>query len=259
MVFSIDNIYYFTVESISQHLSQDISSILSIFGRSFLLNIILFSSTLFFIYNRYLYFSINKLETKYFIFACVWCVISFLSAAKEGGNRGNVEVGIIVFIPFAIYALNEITKEFINRLFLSLSLIALLIGGIFVYSTKAFMRTKILAEKVDKDHQSIEFLSKEFKNKSVFVDGKTYILAEASGLNVVTEHMTVVFLNDIPNYNLHRVKNAIDSNVYDLFFLEKANPCIYKQKTICNKQEKFISYQNKNLPDHLEGKLLLKK
>ena len=259
LVFSVDNIYYFTVESISQNLMQDVSSIFSIFRTSFLYNIILFSSLLFFIYKRYSYFSISKLETKYFIFAVVWCIISFLSAAKEGGNRGNVEVGIIVFIPFAIYALNEITKEQINRFFSSLFIIALLISGIFVYSTKAFMRTINLAEKLDKDHQSIEFLSDEFKNKNVFVDGKTYILAKASGLNIVTEYMTIIYLNDIPDYDLNRLKNAIDSNVYDLFFLKKTNPCIYKQKTICNKQEKFISYQHKNLPEHLEGQLLLSK
>ena len=102
-------------------------------------------------------------------------------------------------------------------------------------------------------------MSKEFKNKNVFIDSHTYIVAKASGLNIVTEHETVVFLNDIPDFDMSRLKNAINNNVYDLFFLKIENPCSYKNRKICNFEQSFINYSNKNLPIHLKGRLILSK
>jgi hypothetical protein len=258
IIFSIDNLYYFTVKVMSQHLMYDIKAILFIFGKSFIYNLIFCSSLLYFFYKRYFKFSLQSLETKYFIFAFAWFVFASLSAAKTGGQRGNVEVGFIVFIPFVIYAFNEILKTFYNKWYYNFFIITVLAIGISAYSFKIITHTSLLANKLNEDYESIEFLSQEFKNKNVFVDDLTYIVAKASGLKIITDYDTVFFLNQIPNYDLSKLKNAINNNAYDLFFVT-TNPCSYKDTKICKIEDSFINYSNINLPIHLEGKLLLQK
>ena len=88
-------------------------------------------------------------------------------------------------------------KKYYNKLYFSFSIITVLIIGMFIYSNKIITNTNFLVKKLKEDRQSIEFLSKEFKNKNVFIDSPTYIISKASGLNIVTEHETVVFFNDI--------------------------------------------------------------
>ena len=46
------------------------------------------------------------------------------------------------------------------------------------------------------------------------------LYAKASGLNVLTEAETVGHFNNIPNYDMSKLKNAIDDKLYDLFILK---------------------------------------
>ena len=126
---------------------QDIVTILYILGESFILNIFIILLTLIYIYMRRSKFSIYSIETKYFVFTLLWSSFAFLSAAKEGGNRGNIEAGIIVFIPFAIYVVNQIIKKHYNKLYFSFPLISVLMIGIFIYSTKIITNTNFLKKK----------------------------------------------------------------------------------------------------------------
>ena len=100
IIFSIDNIYYCTVKNISQHEMQNITKILSIFVKSWYFKFNFISSILIYVYMRRSKFSIYSLETKFFAFALLWSSFAFLSAAKEGGNHGNIEAGIIVLFHF---------------------------------------------------------------------------------------------------------------------------------------------------------------
>ena len=259
LVFDIDNVYYFTVEAMGKHPMLDIKTIIYFFGSSFIYNIIFCLSLLYFLYKRYNQFSLKSLETKYFIFAFVWFIFSSLSTAKLGGNGGNVQVGLVVFVPFAIFALNEIFRKFYNQKYFYFFILIVLSIGIFGYSVKLVIHTNTYISKVKNDVKSIEYLTEKFEGKNVFVDGNTYIVAKASNMNIITEAETVGHFNNIPNYDMSRIKNAIDNKVYDLFFM-KTDLAYYKDKDIRKKlDQNYKIYTSEDLPAHLENKIYVKK
>ena len=129
---------------------------------------------------------------------------------------------------------------------------------ISTYTFKAITQVSLLVKKVNEDYDSIEFLSQEFKNKNVFIDGYTYIVAKSAGLKIITDYDTMIHLSDINNYNISRLKNVINNQVYDLFFLE-SNQCKYKDRKICKIDQDFFVYNHVNLPNHLKGKLFLQR
>lgn len=258
-MFKIDNLYYFTVQAMGQHPMLDTKTIIYFFGSSFIYNIIFCLSLLYFLYRRYDKLSLKSLETKYFIFAFLWFIFSSLSTAKLGGNNGNVEAGLVVFVPFAIFALNDIFKNFYNKAYFYYFVVTVLFIGISAYSFFLIKKTNRYLTKIEEDKKSITFLSQEFKNKNVFVDGNTYIVAKSSEMNIVTEAETVGHFNNIPNYDMSKLKNAIDNKAYDLFFL-KGDLSYYEDKEIQIKIDKnYKIYTNKDLPFHLQNKILILK
>ena len=258
-VFKTDNLYYFTIDVISQHPVSDINSILSSFTASFVYNIIIWISIVYFFFKKYNQFALKSLETIYLIFGIIWFVFSLLSTMKLGGNRGNIEVGLLVFIPFVIFALNDIFKKFFKNIFFNYSVVIILIVCITRYSYGIITNTINYGIKLNEDRVSIDFLKKEFLGKNVFVDGNTYIVSKASGLNVLTEAETVGHFNNIPNYDMSKLKNAIDNKLYDLFIL-KDDLSYFKDIKIKNKiDHNYKIYENENLPNQLKGKILILK
>ena len=132
----------------------------------------------------------------------------------------------------------------------------ILISGISGYSFKLIKQANNFRTKLNEDQASINFLKNEFSGKNVFVDGDTYVIAKASGLNILTEAETVGHFNNIPNYDMSKLKNAIDDKIYDLFIL-KGDLSYYKDIEIRNKiDNNYKIYENENLPIHLYGKVL---
>ena len=258
LIFRVDNLYYFTVQTLGQHPMLGIKTIIYFFGISFINNFIYCLSLLYFLYKRYDKISLGSLETKYFIFASAWFIFSSLSTIKSGGNHGNVQVGLIVFLPFAIFALNELFKKFYNKKKYYFLVAIILFISTSVYTFKFVKNTNFYISKVNDDFKSIEYLSQKFNNKNVFVDGNTYIVAKSSGLNILTDVETVGHFNAIPNYDMNRLKKAIDKRKYDLFFLTV--DLVYKDKGIKNKiDQNYKIYTSKSLPSHLESKLYVRK
>jgi hypothetical protein len=258
-VFKTNNLYYFTIDAMSQHPISDISLIIYLFGGSLVFNIIIYISMLYFFVKKKIHLSIKSSETAYLIFSIFWFIFSSLSALKDGGNRGNIEVGLLVFLPFVIYAINDFFNFFFQNKLFNFSIILILIVGVIGYSYKVIIYTNDFVIKLKEDRRSIEFLNQEFIGKNVFVDGDTYIISKASGLNILTEAETVAHFNNIPNYDMFRLKNAIDNKLYDLFFL-KRDLSYLKDIEIKNKiEDNYKIYLNQNMPYHLQGKILIVK
>jgi hypothetical protein len=255
-VFKTNNLYYYTIDAMSQHPMLDTSSIIYCFGSSFVYNIIICISILYFFVKKKINLNIKSSETVYLIFSIVWFLFSVASAVKLGGNRGNIEVGLLVFIPFVIFAINDFLKSIFQKKYFNFFVVVILISGISGYSFKLIKQANNFRTKLNEDQASINFLKNEFSGKNVFVDGDTYVIAKASGLNILTEAETVGHFNNIPNYDMSKLKNAIDDKIYDLFIL-KGDLSYYKDIEIRNKiDNNYKIYENENLPIHLYGKVL---
>lgn len=255
-VFKTNNLYYYTIDAMSQHPMLDTSSIIYYFGSSFVYNIIICISILYFFVKKKINLNIKSSETVYLIFSIVWFLFSAASAVKLGGNRGNIEVGLLVFIPFVIFAINDFLKSIFQKKYFNFFVVVILISGISGYSFKLIKQANNFRTKLNEDQSSINFLKNEFSGKNVFVDGDTYVIAKASGLNILTEAETVGHFNNIPNYDMSKLKNAIDDKIYDLFIL-KGDLSYYKDIEIRNKiDNNYKIYENENLPIHLYGKVL---
>ena len=198
-----------------------------------------------------------SLESIYFIFALLWFIFSALSALKIGGNRGNIEVGLIVFTPFVVKALYELFKSFLQRKYFYYFISTILLIGILGNSIIFFNSSSLYLKKYKNDIASIGYLSNKFKDRIVFIDGDSYIISKASGLKPLTSKETVGHFNNIPEYDLTILKNAIKNRTYDLFFLEHSFP-LYKDKEIQMLiKNNYKLYEDKSLPTHLKGKILI--
>lgn len=259
LIFSIDNAYYFTVESMQKHAMLDFKTILWFFSTSIISNIFFCIFLIYFLVKRHREFSLHTLESKYLIFAFFWLIFALISTSKLGGNNGNVEVGLIVFAPFVINGFDEIFRKLYSKSFFNYSVIAVLTVGISVNSYKIYNRSNALVIEIENDKKSIDFLSRQFKNKNTFVDGDTYTLAKAAGLKIITATETAGHFNNIPNYDMSRLKNAIEGKVYDLIFID-SDLSYFRDKEILKKvEENYSVYRNINMPPILVEKLLIKK
>ena len=258
-VFKTNNLYYFTIDAMSQHPISDTGSIIYFFIISFVLNIIVYISMFYFFKIKKINLNFKSSETVYLFFSIIWFVFSSLSALKLGGNVGNIEVGLLVFFPFIVYAINDFFKKKIKNKYFNFLIIIILIIGIIGYSYKTIIFTNNFIKNIKEDRLSIEFLNQEFLGKNVFVDGDTYIVAKASGMSIITEAETVAHFNNIPNYDMFKLKNAIDNKFYDLFFLNRDLSYLDDTEIINKIDDNYKLYLNEKLPNHLKGKILIVK
>lgn len=263
LIFDISNLYYFSVEIMGQHPMLSIRSIVNHFGSGLINNGIFLILILLFAVMRYRSFPVNNLESKYFIFALLWFVFSAISTAKLGGNVGNFEAGIIVFIPFAIFTLDHFFKKYYSKknffVFTSISLIV----GIVSYSYLTVIEFGNLNVKINDDKASIEFLSENFNNKTAFVDGNTFIIAKMSNLKVLTEIETMGHFNNVPGYDFHRIIKAISLKKYDLFLINNEFSEEFSWLSDKNIEKEIYKtykfYENSTLPEQLKGRILVPK
>lgn len=263
LVFDISNLYYFSVDIMGQHPMLDIKSIVIFFARGVVHNGIFLIAVITFVVLRYRSFSANNLESKYFIFTLLWLVFSSISTAKVGGNTGNFEVGIIVFIPFAIFTLDHFFKKYYSKKEFYVFTSIVLIVGVVSYSYLTVREFGKLNVKINNDKASIEFLSENFKNKTAFVDGDTFVIAKMSNLKVLTEMETMLHFSDVPGYDFHRIIKAISLKQYDLFLINneftKEFPHFNDKNIVKAIYKTYKVYENSTMPEQLKGRILVPK
>jgi len=281
IIFSIDNLYYFTVHVMSLHPFQSLYNCLKYWIYIPCKNNFIFIiSLIYFFWIRYKKISFYTNEGKYLLFAMMWFIFAIISAAKVGGNDGNTEVGLIVFAPFVIYSVNNILKS-LGMLELDIKLnyslppnklhthaISLncskviniiLCCLIVVHSSKAFIHIIQTIVKINHDSATIYYLRDKFAGKKAFIDGNTYIVSQAANLEILTEAETIGHFNNIPNYNMSHLKRALKTQIYDLIFL-KHDINYFKDKEILRIiSEKYMIYKDRAMPGHLYNKILIPK
>ena len=259
LIFRVDNLFYFTVEVIGQHSMLDIKTIMYFFAKGFVFNIVFIVALIYFIATKYKTFSIQRAESKYFIFAFLWFIFSAISTAKLGGNIGNIEVGIIVFAPFIIYTLDNVFKRlYTNKVFYQLTIVVfIVISSIYFYGLIKGMVN--LIDITQTRQISVKYLNDKFKGKDVFVDGNTYIISKEARLNILTEAETLGHFNNIPNYDMSHIKKALENKKYDLLFF-KTKPIYYKDNEIEQIMNfNYIILEDKKMPSYLKNKIFIRK
>lgn len=262
-IFNISNLYYFSVHIMGQHPMMDLSSVIHFIINSIVQNIFFLITLLLFVVKRYNSFSIDSLESKYFIFALFWFFFSAISTAKVGGNTGNFEVGVIVFMPFVIYTIDNLLKRFYpQKIFAAVTYVVLFLGTLS-YSYLSLNYCKGLIGKIKEDKAAIEFLSNNFNNKNAFIDGNTYIVAEMANLEVLTELETLAHFNNVPEYDFASLKNAIRLKKYDIFLLSQPKYDSFFLFADKNVREEIVEnyevYENPDIPESLKSKILVPK
>jgi hypothetical protein len=257
-LYIIDNCIYFTVIAMGEHPFLNSNQILSFFKNGMLQNKLYIALMLFSFIKNYKELSRFSIYTKYFIFSNIWFGFSLISMAKLGGNLGNFEVGLIVYLPFVILFLFQITQKVNNHFIFKL---ALLVYTIYIGRNiptdilNKFQEYKIKTHTV---HESAEYLHTHFQNKIVFVDGNTYIVAKMANMNIITEAETLGHFN-IPNYNMSHIKKALKSQKYDLLFFQ-TKPRYYKDKDIEKiMNQNYITYKDKQMTEYLNNKIFIRK
>jgi hypothetical protein len=259
VIFDIENVYFFTVETMSKHSMLDIKTIANFFAYGTIRNFVFIFALLYFLYKRYKALSFNTLEGKYFIFAFMWFLFSLLSTAKLGGNLGNYEAGLIVLAPFAIFAINDIFQKWYEKNYFNYFILAILSVGILAYSYELVKNSFKLVYKINQDAISLEYITTNFSNKNALVDGNTYILAKKAGLHILTEAETVGHFNNVPNYDMSILKNAIKQQKYNVVFIENYFS-YFKDKEIHEIFDKKYQLLNgSNIPIHLMGKVYIQR
>ncbi len=254
LVFSTENLYFFTIKSMSQHPFDLIS--LMIFLIESVFDNLFFIGTLIIYFLLFNYKNKKLIEIKYLLFCFLWLGFAVLSGGKLGGNVGNVEVGLIVFMPFSVLSLSKLF-EFIKKI--DLSVICILSFLLFRFLLLSGRGTFEYIQKVKKDFEIINILESEFKDENAFVDGSTYIIAKSAGMNIITEANTLGHFNNIPSYDMSKVKVAIKSRKYDLF-LFTGDLNYYRDREISqNIDSLYKTYINHQLPDNNYKLLTLKK
>jgi hypothetical protein len=262
LIINVPNLYYYSVDVMGYHPMLDAQTIVGFFISGIKSNIIFIAAFLFFLIKRFK-FSITTFESRYFLFAAMWFMFSAISTAKVGGNVGNFEVSIIVFMPFVIYTIDSLLKRFYSaKVFPRITYVVLFLG-ILSYSYLSLSYGKGLIGKIKADKAAIEFLSDNFKNKYAFIDGNTYIVAEMANMEVLTELETLAHFNNVPGYDFARLKNAIRLKKYDIFFLSQPKYdsfSLFADKNVRKEiEENYVIYENINMPEQLKDRILVPK
>ena len=256
----VENLYTYTIETMSNHGFLGTKEILRIFGGTIVYNFIFIGLLLHFIILKIRTKSFNNLELIYFTFSCAWLLFALISSIKVGGNRGNSEVGLIVFLPFVCFSINELFK--ISSYKKKISLILKIIISVIIipyYSISIIRNSKKVNTKYNNDITIINYLNKNFKSKKAFVDSKTYMVSKESGLDIITEAETVGHFNLVENYDFSILKNAIENKKYDLIYLEKSLDFLKDKEIQIKINDNYQSIKQNGAPQKIKNKLLIPK
>lgn len=227
LLFKIDNLFYYTVTIMRSHELLSFESILGTLKESFYFNFFFLLVIGYYFVLKIRKSKYNKIEFLYYIFAILWFGFSFISMLKKGGNRGNFEVGIIVFLPFYLYSLSFLIDKFGKP---NLFLVPILLLLIMFSAYKIRNNSALLITKYETDRRIVEFMrSNNYKGKNAFIDGDTYVISKMSGINIITDYETTIHFNNIRGYDFRNLKVAFKDEYYDLIILSTNHCKFYEQ------------------------------
>jgi hypothetical protein len=260
IILNIDNLHDYTIRTTSHHPIFNISKIKSIFIEAYINNNIFIILMFIFILKNFNKCDLADEKTKYFIFGVVWLFFSLLSTIKLGGNRGNIEVGLVVFAPFAIQIMNVFSNVLkIKKALYIMVIIPLFSLLLWNYTNIIYKEFGVIKYHFNNYPNLVLYLENRFKTKSVFIQSNTYIISKMAGLKILTEVETINHFSMAESSNLDVLKNAITEKTYDVIYLNK----IPSYKKVLDLKdlidENYYIYQEYGMPSAFKNRLLLKR
>ena len=232
-LFEIENLKYYTIDVMSSH-RFNLKLFLLFSALGFINNFLIFISLLYALYflikeislfQFKLNFIINYLNNPkviFLIYAFIWFSFAVLGMAKQGGNVGNLETGLIPLIPISIYYLIKIIQKkssvnkIINYIF------PLIIFALLILNFNTLINNyKLYSQKKSSMEIIVNYLKENFMYKSALIDGDTYIYSMLSKIKPVTTIENIGHHNNMKNFDITNAMDLVNSKFYDLVILEE--------------------------------------
>lgn len=259
---NIENCFLFTIDVMKQHSFVDPRSFIEFIYIGVKDNFIFVILLLSYIIIERKLLSLKNNFGLFFYFSILWICFSTISLSKIGSNAGNFEVGMIIFFPFVIRSLNLILHKNINsNQFKSSILISLIILNALV-SINLFSKIIQIKNNLIKETQSVEYLSKVFSGKRVFIDGDNYVIAKQSKLNIIGEFNTMLHFYNMRKYKSPIWEEAVKENYFDLILTSDLPSFSSKESLLANiniLKESYILLIDNDMPEILKGKIYIPK
>lgn len=258
IILSVPNCFYITIQCMSKHPLIGLKNSLIMFGDFLKTSWIFILPLIFYFVNLFKkkFQGMSKFE-EIWLFCCIpWVFLSLASAVKVGGNAGNIEVGVLVFMPFVIITIFNLVK---NIKFLEyLEIIALIVMFISLINPPKHLFFRYL-DKVKEDQQVINYLKANFKGKATLHNGDVYMEIERAGLESKGEIDNITGIFGAGKHDLSEFYTEIKNKKYDLIY------CSFPFLALDDKSfgEKILtsyrSLNDKNMPEILKNKLFVRK
>ena len=121
---------------------------------------------------------VNSLEFCWFLCCLCFGLMSFVSFLKEGGNEGNLQAGLISFLPFFCQGMNRLFQSKNNSLFVFLNIILFItIAQNIILCYAQFIKYPA----INGDNKVIQkYISKNFKGQKIgYASSDYWILRKA--------------------------------------------------------------------------------
>ncbi len=242
-LFEFENLKYYTIDVMSLH-RFNLKLFLLFSALGFLNNVLIFISLLYALYflikeilllQFNLNFIINYLNNQkviFLIYAFIWFSFAVLGMAKQGGNVGNLETGLIPLIPISIYFLIKIIQKNSSFNKIVKYFLPLIIFTLFIYNSYSLINNyNSYSQKRFSSEIVVNYLNENFKHKSALIDGDTYIYSILSKIKPVTAIENIGHHNNMKSFDISQAVNLVNLKTYDLVFLDEEPNFLPKEYT----------------------------
>lgn len=199
IIFNIHGCYITTVYTMSKHSLIDLSTNIKYWKGTihecwfFLLLIILYG----------IRYTVNKIKNRshkfshivyiWEICACLWFIVSIAGSFKYGSNKGNIEAGLIIWMPFAIYTLVDLFSKIIEKKIVLIHILTgflISIGALYILilSKKQISNDIVKYKSRLADQQMVEeYLNENFAGKTIAYNAAYYFYVCNAEIDLSTD------------------------------------------------------------------------
>ncbi len=199
-------------------------------------------------------------EKSWIFLSCSWMFFSLLSAFKEGGNIGNIEVGALVFIPAVLGLIYKTVfdsqTEFYHKKHVQFFLFlffGLLLSRVLFNTDSNEQHVYGLWKKIQyntsKETVTLEFL-KPYSGSKALIDADIYPIAKQANLLVISDVITA-FHYHIAGIKPDYVDQALLRKEFDVVYVLKD----YRRDAIINRTLLIEHYSQIQTPPGFIGYL----
>lgn len=270
IIFNIPGLDILAIKNLSDMPYWGIKSIIIQMGHCFLQNIVYF--VLLFLFT-YMYMcreiKLTTLENKWLVVSLFFGIGEMVGGWKIGGNAGNYETGMVMFVPFTIIAADYFYREFFvsNKKQTIIGVLNYAVLGccivLFAWSSRAYVNT---IKKIHIDSEVSTYLSSNFGNNEILYYSNQYMqIARSSvkpGMDIYSVPSNVKEYRHTRGYALrNKTYKYLYLNIEDLKNWDSGTMTYFGDKIDLYEalQENYIEIKDMNMPESLKGQLFMAK